>query len=175
MTNGNSEGQTEHSGQDNSAAAIAQALGQLVEEVQKDNQRDRRLVYTIVAILGIGVVAAGANIGGLVVSMSDDMHDMNLSMKTMRSDMTAMRAHIETMSTVMATMDSMGADIRQMTAKVDAMSADVGRMSTAVDRMTHSVGIMSTMTPAVQKMSYDTGSMGRDMHWMMPYNWLPGQ
>lgn len=173
MTNGNSEGHAGNQGQDG-AAAIAEALGRLVDEVKKDNQRDRKLVYTIVAMLGIGVVAAGVNVGGLVVSMSDDMHDMNLSMQTMQSDMTEMLARIDTMSRVMATMDTMGSDMHEMTAKVDAMSTDVGRMSAAVAHMTQSVGLMSTMTPAVQKMSYDTGSMGRDMHWMMPFNWMPG-
>jgi hypothetical protein len=161
---------------------IALELHQLTREFRHDSWRDRKLVYFIVAGFVIGIATVGVNLWHLVenmnnrmTEMADDMDVMRVYMASMHedmgvmsTDMNSMRADMSTMSRVMGTMETMGPDVHRMTSSVDAMAMNVGAM-------TQSVGLMSTMTPAVQRMSVDTNSMGRDMHWMMPFNWIPGQ
>jgi uncharacterized protein YoxC len=154
---------------------IAWQLGRLTREVRHDSWRDRKMVYFILGVFAIAIVAVGGNLWQLVRNMDDNMTSMATDMDQMRKDMIIM-------AKVMGTMDTMGKDVHQMTASVATMSRDVGVMNQSVQTMSNdvglmsqSVGLMSTMTPAVQRMSVDTNSMGRDMHWMMPFNWMPFQ
>jgi outer membrane murein-binding lipoprotein Lpp len=159
---------------------IAEEVRNLTDAFVEDSRRDRLRIYLILVVAGIGLIAAGGNVWRLVEAMNDDMESMSTDMRVMKgymasmhqdmgamsTNISSMRNDMETMSGVMKTMDTMGPDVRRMTGAVDQMALNV-------DAMSKSVGFMSTMTPAVQKMSGDTGSMTRDMHWMMPFNWMP--
>jgi hypothetical protein len=141
------------------AQLIARQIASLCYEFKRYNARSRRMIFAVMLLAGVAIVTVGSAIWGLILNMEDDMNDMNASMVVMRDDMALMRGGIDRMSGVMDTMKTMGDDVKTMTGAVSGMS--------------QSVGWMSTMTPAVQRMSTDTNSMQRDMHWMMPFNWMP--
>jgi hypothetical protein len=166
--------------------AVAHQICRVVQEMRKENRRERRLIFALLAVTALAVATVGANLYLMIYRMSDDMASMGNAMgredgdaklmeESMKVSMLNMRRDMESMSTVMKTMDTMGDDMRVMSENMGVMTRDVAAMSAAVGAMTHSVGVMSTMTPAVQQMSHDTGSMGRDMHRMMPFNWMPFQ
>lgn len=162
------------------ARLIAEQINGLCREFKRYNDRRRTLVFAVIGLSVLAVLTVGSTLWGLIFNMEDDMNEMNrsmvqmkgdmremnLSMGDMKGDMHQMRTGIDSMSEVMITMRTMGEDVRTMSGSVATMSRDVTIMS-------QNVGVMSTMTPAVQRMSTDTNSMQRDMHWMMPFNWMP--
>ena len=129
------------------AERIAKEINNFVKEFREDSRQDRKRVYIILGVMGLFMAVIGSHIWGVILTMEDDMTEMNQSMKTMKGDMNSMSHNMYNMSSVMTTMKTMG-------------------------YMTQSVAHMSTMTPAVQSMAVDTRHMGRDIDRMMPTNWF---
>ncbi len=140
------------------AKHIGNEINQLVKEFRADSRRDRKMVYSILLVMGLFMAVIGSHIWGVILTMEDDMTSMNHSMLDMKEDMGTMAVDMDNMSGVMGTMSTMGDDVRSM--------------STNVSYMTQSVAYMSSMTPSVQSMAVDTRHMGRDIDRMMPTNWF---
>ncbi|MDJ0834400.1 MAG: hypothetical protein QNJ69_12830 [Gammaproteobacteria bacterium] len=140
------------------AERIAQEINSLVQAFRKDSRRDRKMIYSILLVMGLFMAVIGSHIWGVILTMEDDMTSMSASMLVMEEDMDTMAYDMNNMSGVMSTMSTMGDDVRLM--------------STNVSHMTQSVAYMSSMTPSVQSMAVDTRHMGRDIDRMMPTNWF---
>ena len=75
-------------------ATLEEELQNLNEAFKKDNIKNRRLFFSIFFIVSLSLLILGANFGGLVVSMSINIDNMDKSITKISSDVEGIKEDI---------------------------------------------------------------------------------